>query len=211
MAESLHEAAEYFGKHKVIIGVVGAAILLWLLLRSGSGSTSASGSGGNFAQIAQLQAAQNIQMAQLQAQQNTASLGAQVQQNQNNEALQAEQDQLAAQVAGTAFQFKAQEDTTTAQASLYKDLIDTGAKEQLAQLSTESTLASQIIPKLDSQHYKDVNLNALALVTGQGNVGSYNQSTASESIASTLEQGSILKSIFGGASSAVGTLSAGLF
>lgn len=210
MAESLHEAAEYFGKHKVVIGVVGAAILLWLLLRSGSSSASASG-GGNVSQIAQLQAAQNVQMAQLQAQQNTAALGAQVQQNQNNEALQAEQDQLAAQVVGTAFQFKASEDQTTAQASLYKDLIDTGAKEQLAQLASETTLASQIIPKLDSQHYKDVNLNALALVTGQGNVGSYNSATASQSIASTLEQGSIIKSIIGGASNAAGGVLGGLF
>lgn len=206
MAESLHEAAEYFGKHKVVIGVVGAAILLWLLLRSGSASSSSSSGGGNFAQIAQLQAAQSIQMAQLQAQQNTATLGAQVQQNQNTDALQAEQDQLAAQVTSTAFAYKAQSDQTNAQAAIYKDLIDTGAQEQIATLGVQENLGKQAIALSGHDNYKTTAANELALILGQGNIGSFNSANASESIASTVTQGSIIKSILSGAGAVAGGL-----
>jgi len=122
MAESLHNAAEFIGKHKLVLGLGGGAIVLWLLLRGGSSSASSSG-GGNFAQIAQLQAAQNIQMAQLQAQQNTAALSAQVQQNQNTDALQAHQDDLAASIAATAYSANVENTKTNAQAALYHDLL----------------------------------------------------------------------------------------
>ena len=206
MAESLHEAAEYFGKHKVVIGVIGAAILLWLLLRSGSGSSSASGSGGNFAQIAQLQAAQNIQMAQLQAQQNTAALGAQVQQNQNTDALQARQDELAAQIAATAYSANVENTKTNAQAALYKDLVDTGAQEQLATLHVQEDLGAKAIALSGHESYRTTAANELALILGQGNIGSFNQANASENIASTITQGSIINKIIGGASSVVGGL-----
>ena len=204
MAESLHAAGEFIAKHKVALGVGGAAIVLWLILRGGGSSSAASAGGGSSLQIAQLQSAQNLQMAQLQAQQNSQTLGAQVQQNQNTDALQAEQDQLAAQVTGQAFAYKAQSDQTTAQAALYKDLIDTGAAEQEAQLTAQTSLAKTLIPGLNSQHYGATNLNALALIEGQGNIGSFNAATSSEQIASTLSKASIIKSITNGAGAALG-------
>lgn len=206
MAESLHEAAEYFGKHKVVIGLVGAAILLWLLLRSGSGSSSASGSGGNVAQIAQLQAAQNIQMAQLQAQQNVAALSAQVQQNSNTDALRAHQDELAAQIAATAYSANVENTKTNAQASLYKELIDTGTQERLATLHVQEDLGAKAIALSSHESYRTTAANELALILGQGNIGSFNESTASQGIASTITQGSIINKIIGGASSLVGGL-----
>ena len=207
MAESLHQAGEFIGKHKVLLGVGGAAVLLWLLLKGGGSSGASSGSGGgNVAQIAQLEAAQNIQMAQLQAQQNTASLSASVQQNQNNDALQAAQDQLAAQVTGTAFAYKAQSDQTSAQRAIYEDLINTGAQEQLATLGVQENLGSQAIALSGHDNYKTTAANELALILGQGNIGSFNQANASENIASTITQGSIIKGVLSGASSVVGGL-----
>jgi len=209
LAESLERATEFVSKHKAALGVAGAAVVLWLLLRGGSSSGASSSGGGSAAQIAQLQAAQNVQMAQLQAQQNAQVLGAQVQQNNTNAALEATQSQLEEQLAEAGLSANVQNTKTTSTLALYKDLIDTGAKQQQEQLSAESTLASQIIPKLNSQHYKDTYLNALALVTGQGNIGSYNQATSSEQIASDLSQASIVNGITGAVGS-VGKSGGGL-
>lgn len=206
MAESLHAAGEFIAKHKVALGVGGAAVVLWLILRGGGSSSAAGASSGSALQIAQLQAAQNVQMAQLQAQQNTATLGAQVQQNQNTDALQANQDALAAQIAETAFAANTQNTQTTAQAALYKDLIDTGAQEQLATLNVQADLGAKAIALSGHENYKTTAANELALILGQGNIGSFNNANASENIASTITQGSIIKSIVGGASSVVGGL-----
>jgi hypothetical protein len=210
------EAMEFVKKHKVLVGVGAAGLVLLYLLQSrSSGGASASGA-VNPLQVAQLQASQNLQMAQLQAQQNTATLGAQVQQNQTNEALQAEQDQLAAQVAATAFQFNAQNNQTSAQEAIYKDLIDTGAQEQQAQytlagqeMSLTDTLAGQIVNttnKAGHSGLQETGANELALLLGQGNIGSYNSANASEQIASSIETGQILSGLTKGAATVAGGL-----
>jgi hypothetical protein len=209
VAESLHQAGEFITKHKVALGVGGAAIVLWLILRGGSSSAS-SGGGTSTAQIAQLEAAQNIQMAQLQAQQNVASLGAQFQMIQNSDALQAHQDDLAAQIAATAYSANVENTKTNAQAALYHDLITTGEAEQLATLHVQSDLGAKAIALSGHENYKSVGANELALILGQGDVSSFNSANASTHIADTITQGSIIKSIIGGASNVVGSLFGGL-
>lgn len=205
MAESLHAASEFIVKHKVALGVGGAAVVLWLILRGG-GSSQASSGGNSSLQIAQLQSARDLQMAQLQVQQNVATLGAQVQRNQNTDALQAHQDDLAASIAATAYSANVENTKTNAQATLYKDLIDTGAQEQLATLHVQEDLGAKAIALSGHENYKSVAANELALILGQGSIGSFNNANASTHIADTITQGSIIKSIVGGASNVVGGL-----
>lgn len=210
-SEHLGGAVEFFKKHKVLVGVGAAGIVLLYLLRRGSGSASASSAGVNPLQIAQLQASQNLQQAQLQAQQNTAVLSAQVQTHQTDDALQAQQDQLAASVAATAYQYKAASDQSSAQEAIYKDLIDTGAQEQLAKFNVEGPLAQQIVNKTNLPGHsglQQTGANELALIFGQGDIGSYNSGVASTQIASSIEQAQII----GGLTKTAGSvLSAGLF
>jgi hypothetical protein len=209
LSEGLGGAMEFFKKHKVAVGLGAALLVLYFLLRGGS-SSATSGGADNSMEIAQLEAAQNQQNAQLQAQSNAATLSAQVQQNQNNEALEGEQDQLAAELAGTDYQTSAAVQENSAQAAIYEDLINTGAQEQSEQDQLESqsltqtgNLESTIVSttnKAGHSGLQETGANELALLQGQGNIGSYNQANASETIAGDLETSSILSSVLGGAS-----------
>lgn len=201
-------ALEFFKRHKVAVGVGAAAIVLLYLLESRGSSSAAPSSGidAGTLQLAQLQASQNLQQAQLSAQTQTAQLGASVQQNQNNEAFQANEDQLAAELAGTAIQYNAQATAENTNASVYKDLIDTGAEENLAQLNLEGTLGSSAIALTNKGGRTQAGVNELAEVLGEGNVGSYNAGNSSTAIASSLEQASIFSSLTKGATGIVGSL-----
>jgi len=201
----MSKVTEFISKHKTAVGLGAAGlILLWLLTR-GSSSGGTSGGAVNPLQLAQLEAANNQQNAQIGAQEYATQTQAQLQQNQNNEALESEQDQLAASVVGTAYSAQAQEQQTSASAALYEDLINTGAQEQLGQLQDETQLEEELAPQAIALTNKggrtQAGVNELALILGQGNVGSYNAGTASASIASTLETGSIINNLTKGASS----------
>lgn len=212
MSETLSQAGEFFKKHKAVVAIGAGGLVLLYLLRGGSSSGSATG-GGSALQIAALQSQQNLAQAQIQAQQNTQALGASVQMTQTNDALRAQDDQLAASLAAQDLQVKTaadvQNNTTNAQEAIYKELIDTGATEQQAQLGVQENLANTIVKQTNipgRSGLQQTGANELALVFGQGNIGSYNAGTSSSQIANTLANASIWKSVIGTAGSVAGGL-----
>src|SRR6266702_1063729 len=107
--------AAWIKEHKTATaGIAAGSVLLFILLRRGSGGSSTSGSATPL-QIAQLQSAQNLQMAQIQAQQNERTTSAQVAIEESNAQLQAEQNKeavaLALNLNQTGTQAKLQQET----------------------------------------------------------------------------------------------------
>jgi hypothetical protein len=195
----------------IIIGGVG---ILYVLSSSGGGS---SGSGSSAAQIAALNANAQQAEAQAQAQQNAAQIAANAQTQQVNASVQANEDTIAGQIAETQIAADVQEQGQGIQGSVFEDLLNTGEAEQLSQNQLTGTALNDqyaAIQEAEGSLSKEAgegqliqaNTNIIAQLEGQGNVGSYNSSTASEQIANTVETAGILGSLIKGGSSVLSGL-----
>lgn len=212
--------AETLKKHKyaVAAGIAAAFVVLYLLFRSGGGSAAASGGGGiDFNQLAQVQAAEAQSNAQLEAQQYSTQAAEQAQQAQLSASVQANQDTLAAQVAETGLAANSQNIYTQAgeqvalngqntNASVLTQLLNDANEEQLGNqalegqaLTNQQTLAQGALAVTTSGNGRaETGANELALVLGQGNIGSFNQATAAQGVAGTLEEGNLLSGLISG-------------
>lgn len=203
-------------------GIVLFVGVLFLLLRKGgsSASSSASSSLGAAAQIAQIQAAAGAQNATVNAQVSAAQINANAQMQAQRDALTAQQDTIIGQVAEYGLNYKASIATTAAQtrgqelqASIYKDLIDTAAREtdsnnalQAAALRYKYDAVGKAVDLTKQGGRGNIGANELALILNQGDISSFNNANASTSIASSISTASILKSITGVATGVLGGL-----
>lgn len=215
-------------------GIVLFVGVLFLLLRGKGGSSAASSSTsalGAAEQIAQIQAAAGAQSAQVNAQVSAAQISANAQTQAQNDALAAQEFSVLGDVSKTALSYKATlagYDAQTAQtkatldaqtkaaglqAGIYHDLITTAAEEtasnnalQASALASKYTAVGKAIDLTKQGGRGNIGANELALILGQGDISSFNNANASTSIASSISTASIIKSISGIASSALGGL-----
>jgi hypothetical protein len=182
---------EWIKSHPYATGgiVLGVGVLVLLLKRGGSSS----GVSSSAAQLAALNANSNLQSEQIQAQQNAQNAQVSASEYQTEAGVQANEDQLVAQVAGEGLQ-----------SQVYNELIKTGETEQESNNAlAESALTDQYnLAETGAQistmgNRATVGTNIVAEALGQGNIASFNQSTASEDIVAEEEKGNLLSSLAG--------------
>lgn len=196
----MEKFSEFLKKHKLAVGgaVIGL-VLLWLL-RSGS---SGSGSSSNAAQLAQIQAASNLQNAQIAGQVQAASISAQSQQNQAQIAANAQEAQTQAEL-------QAQQDQTAA--ALTAHLYDTGSnnaiyQSEISAANEESLAYDELVKTLAPVALKTAQMGGransqtgeaeLATIFGQGATATstLNESLGAASIASTIANEKLTQSL----------------
>lgn len=206
----MNEAMEWIKQHPYATGgivLVGGVFVL--IMRSGGGSSSGPSAAAYqaSAQVAAVNSAASIQAMSIQAAQNVEMAKAQVANN-----------ALAAELAATKYSYDA---TTTQQkqvleyqtehdsiiGAIWKTMFETARDEQVsnnnlaaAALNQRTQLANAAIEVSKRENRGDVGANELALILGQGDISSYNQKNATESIASSMMWSSIMSSITKGAS-----------
>lgn len=205
----MNKLGEWIHSHPYLTGllVIVGGLILYELSKTGGSSSGGSAIG----QIAQAQTAQQVASLQAQAQAYSVQAQAQAQVAAQQAQLQAAQDQYQAQENIVTTQTAGQVAGEGIQAQVYKDLIDAGLQETQSNnalagqaLNDQYSAVNNAIELTKMGNRGNIGANELALILGQGNISSFNQGTAADSVANSM----MLASLFKGLSN-VGTAALG--